>query len=96
MFFGHGGRLLGEPGWWPIVNGIIPLILWLGLIGLVVWAVMRFTRSGSGTPRHDVALEELRRRYARGDLTREEFIQRSRDLGSPLLDSGGPATPPAG
>jgi putative membrane protein len=90
MLSHHGGRFLGEPGWWPFFTGIIPLILWLALLGLVVWAVIRLTRGGgpAGRPHRDEAVEELRRRYARGEVTRDEFIERSRDLGG----SGSPAS----
>jgi uncharacterized membrane protein len=40
-------------------------------------------------PGIDPALHELRLRYARGELTREEFLERSHDLGAP----GGTAGP---
>jgi uncharacterized membrane protein len=33
----------------------------------------------------DLALEELRIRYARGELGRDDFTQRMRDLGSPEM-----------
>jgi uncharacterized membrane protein len=40
----------------------------------------------------DPAIHELRLRYARGELSREEFLERSHDLGAP----GGGEPPPAG
>jgi putative membrane protein len=95
--------------------GIVPLLLFAVLIGVIVWAVIRLTREGGAralagggaaigtTPvaaRPDGALEELRLRYARGEMTREDYTQRLADLG------GGPAagsptatsepTPPGG
>jgi hypothetical protein len=39
-------------------------------------------------PARDAAMEELRIRYARGDLGRDDFSQRMRDLGYPDI---GPA-----
>jgi uncharacterized membrane protein len=38
-----------------------------------------FGAHGFGRP--DAALKEVRLRYARGEMSREEFAQRSRDLG---------------
>jgi len=80
-------------GWWGL-GGIVPLVLFLVLAGVVVWAVLRLTpQSHAGppappTPPRDPVLEEVRLRYARGEISREEFLQRSRDLGSRDLAAG--------
>ncbi len=72
-------------GGWMAFNRILPLILCLVLIGVVVWAVTRFTRGNpaSTPPPHDPALEELRQAYARGQVTRDEFLQKQADLTGP-------------
>jgi putative membrane protein len=44
-----------------------------------VWAVFALFNSGS-TPRQDSALEILKQRYARGELSQAEFEQAKRDL----------------
>ena len=66
-----------------------------------------FTRSGAaispagpmppaGPPPRDQALEELRVRYARGELDRSDFLERSADLGGPPIPSATfPEQPPA-
>jgi putative membrane protein len=83
----------GDHGWWlGIFGGVVPSLLLLILIGVGVWAVLRLTSHRAGPvraaeglgpiPVRDGALEELRFRYARGEIGREEFVQRSRDLGS--------------
>jgi putative membrane protein len=86
--FGGPGSGFGHHGFWFF--GLVPLILWAILIGVAIWAVLRVTsrRSMVATtgplpagPRPDAALEEVRLRYARGEMSREEFAQRSRDLG---------------
>jgi putative membrane protein len=100
----HGGRFFGDRGWW-IFGGLVPFVLLLALIGLAVWAIFRVTSHGpavfaampAGAPaaRPDAALEEIRLRYARGEINREEFIQRSQDLGGlgPATGHPGPSTP---
>jgi len=78
------------------------------LIGVVVWGVLRLSSSGApaaspvgpidpGGPRpHDRALEELRVRYARGELERDDFLERRADLGGPPApDASLPGEPPA-
>jgi putative membrane protein len=72
----------------------------LVLIGVGIWAVLRITSRpvalGAGVgpaplPPRDTAVEELRIRYARGELEREDYAQRMRDLGG--TDIGGRASP---
>lgn len=45
-------------------------------IGAGIWWLVRSPRR----VRHDAALDVLRERYARGEITREEFEARKRDL----------------
>jgi putative membrane protein len=95
-------------GFW--LFGVIPFLMFLVLVGVAAWAVLRLSSRPAGPaafgpaaappmPR-DPALEELRVRYARGELDREEFLQRSRDLGgsdAPLAaPPGAPPPAPAG
>jgi putative membrane protein len=75
----------GVWGPWGIAMMIMMLVFW-GLIiaGLVIgirWllAVGRESRLGF---RHDPAVDILRQRYARGEISREEFEARKRDLGA--------------
>jgi putative membrane protein len=83
--------------------GLFPFFMFLVLIGVAVWAVLRLSSHPAGPaafghhpappmPR-DPALEELRVRYARGELGRDEFLQRSRDLGG---TDDGTTAPPGG
>jgi putative membrane protein len=101
----HGGRAFdGHGWWWGFFGGILPMALFVVLIVVAVWAVLRLTRTpvsalaASVAPpgRQDLALDEVRIRYARGEMSREEFAQRSRDLGAagPELDE--PTSPQNG
>lgn len=100
LLFHHGDRVFGGHGWWwTFFVGLLPALLLIGLIGVAVWAVLRLTGGGPGAvrgwaapvvPRPDGALEEVRLRYARGEIGREEFLQRMTDLGA----TGSGETPP--
>jgi hypothetical protein len=50
--------------------------------------------TGAVAPGFDPALEEVRMRYARGEIDRDEFARRSSDLGSPTASVPAPPPPP--
>ena len=79
---------------------IVHLIFWALVIAAIVWLVVWLVRAPHhGMPHdhhpaapglgEDAALREARLRYARGEMTREEFLQVSTDLGGTP-----PTTPP--
>ncbi|QFU83167.1 SHOCT domain-containing protein [Natronorubrum aibiense] len=87
---GHGGAGGAMGGWGPVGGWMVlwPVVL-LGVLALVAaWAVgrgrddrpQRDERVHDHTDRSDPALVELRERYARGELSEEEFAQRRRTL----------------
>ncbi|WP_231493399.1 SHOCT domain-containing protein [Alicyclobacillus macrosporangiidus] len=58
------------------------LILIAGIL-LVLWAIVRVVRRGSlsqNDKEHDHAVRLLKERYARGEIDREEYLQRLKDL----------------
>ena len=78
---------------WEGAFHLLPLLLLAVLIGVLIWGVLRLTSGGAlafaasatpaGPPARDQALEALRVRYARGELDRTDFLERSADLGGP-------------
>jgi len=89
----------GRHDWWSgFFGGVLPFVFLLVLLGVAVWAIARVTRGpASVVPsarRPDPALEEVRLRYARGEMNRDEFVQRARDLGATGLELGQPSPPP--
>jgi len=100
--------------------GIVPLVMFALLIGVIVWAVIRLTHEGgvraiggsapamiaaTAPVRPDAALDELRLRYARGEMTREDYADRLHDLSvrvggttapKPSTHEGSERTPPDG
>ncbi|MEF8800700.1 MAG: SHOCT domain-containing protein [Halolamina sp.] len=71
---GMGGRGgMGGFGWWPLLWTLLILVV-VGL--LVVAALDRGGASGTAQTDSDDALATLRTRYARGELSDEEFEER--------------------
>lgn len=76
MLAGMGGMpMMGGGMWlWMLVWGLV-------LIALIAAVAFVAVRLGSGgRDRGDGALRELEMRYARGELDREEYLQRREDL----------------
>ncbi len=61
-------------------------VFWIAVLGLIIWAVVAAARgtgqSGSfdSASRSDSALEILKKRYARGEINKEEYEARKKDL----------------
>jgi putative membrane protein len=61
--------------WWPFM--LIPLLLWGVFLSLLAWFAVRVLSKGRGAARPgatiDSAEEILRERFARGDVSAEEY-----------------------
>jgi putative membrane protein len=73
---------MGAFGW---IGMLLMMLFWFGLIALVIWGVAGlFSRDQHGTgPRsigEDRAFGILRERYARGEITEQEFNEAKRTL----------------
>ncbi len=68
-------------GWMPMMGiGLFGMILFWGLlIAGAVFLIRWFTRETVIT-REDSGLEILKKRYARGEINKQEFDERKRDL----------------
>ncbi len=74
---------MGPYGWISMIIGLVFTVVILGgLVWLVVWAVRRSGTGGfpSGTPSGMSAKEIAQQRYARGEITREQYQQLIEDL----------------
>jgi len=60
-----------------LLGGVLLLGLGVGAVALVVWAVRRSQPSTSSV---ESALEILKRRYARGEISAEQFEKMKRQL----------------
>lgn len=73
-----------HPGWWMWgAGGAVMMLMMLVFWGLVIAGVVlgiRWVAGHGRQDRPDRALDILRERYARGDIDKEEFEARRRDL----------------
>jgi putative membrane protein len=89
------GAIWGWPhyGWDRMGPGMMPgfgwmwlmPVFWIVFLGLVIWAIVAAVRSsseskGSNSSKADTALEVLKKRYARGEISKEEYEEKKRDL----------------
>lgn len=66
---------------WHGYGGGMMWIFWILIILALVWFAAIATRRGGISPRKEKsALEILKERYAKGEIDREEFEQKQKDL----------------
>jgi putative membrane protein len=70
-------------------------LAFLALIALGVALLWRQWGSGGSAKSRDDALDAVRMRYARGEMTREEFLQAHEDLGGGTAPTPPPTPPPS-
>jgi len=80
--YGPGWMMGGGAGF-----GFFGMILWLFLLIVIiaagVWIVRSFIPKGASHPtvRSSPGLHVLEERYARGEINRDEYLEKKRDLG---------------
>ncbi len=83
MNWGSDG-MMGGPGFgiFGMIFGLIFMLLFFtGIILLVVWIVRQFALGGtSAHPSTSNALEILKDRFARGEISKEEFTEMKKEL----------------
>lgn len=70
----HAGEGMG---WWMVVGSVWFVLFW----GVVVWLFFSIVpKSGGGAGTEETALEILKRRYARGEISKDDFDRMRQDL----------------
>ncbi len=90
MMGGYGGmggmmRGFGAQGFpYNPVGSILTLAFWAliiaGIVLLVIWLVRNVGRSGLSSPSSNEALEVLKTRYAKGEITKDQYEEMRRVL----------------
>jgi len=75
----------GGMTWFFFLMMLFGLLIFVGIILLAVWAISRWTGSERLRPSNPSSVQEdpltiLQRRYARGEITREEYERIRSDL----------------
>lgn len=70
MYYGGGG----SAGW--IVMGLSMIVFWAVIIGIAVWAARSFGLRPEDRRPMSAALGILEERYARGEISSDEFAER--------------------
>ena len=82
--YGPGGGMYGwGGGFFPFGMFVGPVIM-IALVLLVAWALRspRASHVAAGAPRRSAGLEVLEERYARGEIGRDEYLQKKADIGA--------------
>lgn len=74
LYFGH---MFG----WGFGGAIMMIIFWTFIILLIVWVIREFSQERS-TDQKRTVLDILKDRYAKGEIDKEEFETKKRDLTS--------------
>ena len=86
MGYGYGPQW-GMMGGYGYGYGLIHIIVWvvilIVIIAVVVWLVRSMASPGVHhlPPRRSTGLDVLEERYARGEIDRDEYLQKKKDIG---------------
>ena len=69
----------GGMGIWMFINMIFWILAIIGIVFLVIWVVRRAGGSEPGKS-EESALDILKKRYARGEITKEEYEEKKQDI----------------
>ncbi|UCG66374.1 MAG: SHOCT domain-containing protein [Deltaproteobacteria bacterium] len=82
--WGHGPGMMGWGHGMSWFGPIIMIAFWIavivGIIFLIRWLVLSVRSGGHGGITGESLLDILRKRYARGEINKEEFAEKRRDL----------------
>jgi len=82
--WGHGPGMMGYGygmGWFgPILMIAFWIAVIVGIVFLIRWLVLSARPGSHGTAAGESALEILKKRYARGEINKEEFEEKRKDL----------------
>lgn len=75
MMYGLYGDFIGH----TIVGGFFMIIFWVAVISFIVW-VINLASNSHDEHKPKTAIDILKERYARGDISKEEFEDKKKDI----------------
>jgi len=71
----------GMMGGFGLIGLLLNAVVIVGIVLLIVWAVKRFSSQGSQPSGGQSPRDIIQARYARGEITREQYQEMLKDLG---------------
>ena len=88
MGYGYGPQWGMMSGWgYGYGFGLIHMVVWIIILVAIIVGVIWLVRSLAGTGGHvshqrrSPGLEVLEERYTRGEINRDEYLQKKKDIG---------------
>ena len=79
-FMRHGYGLVQGMPWYGWIGPILMIVFWVLVITAIVFFIRRLMRDSRNSRRDPPFLEILKARYAKGEISKEEFEEKKRDL----------------
>jgi putative membrane protein len=74
--YGYEHYGMGAWGWWWMI------LVWVIIIVAAIFIIKSIIGKGTGSRQHETPLDVLKRRYAAGEITKEQFDQMKKDITS--------------
>jgi putative membrane protein len=83
MMHGNGPwpGMMGWGGWMAPFGMIVWILILALLVAGIVWLFRLMTSRSDALGRRSSALDVLEERYARGEIKRDEYLEKRRDIG---------------
>lgn len=73
------GMMVGQIETWLVFKMVVSFLLILAVVFVVAWGSQWAVKGGLGRA-EESAIEILKKRYARGQISKEEFEEKKRDM----------------
>lgn len=77
------GNYYGDMFGWGFGGGLMMILFWAAVILFIVWVVREISGRNEGKDKQNrgrSALEILQERYAKGEIDKQEFEEKKKDL----------------
>lgn len=82
--YGHGWGMMGWGGYgYGLIHLVVTIVILVAIVAFIVWLVRSITGPSMhyAQPHRPPGLDALEERYARGEIGRDEYLQKKKDIG---------------
>ena len=72
MMYGYYGNMFG--------GGLMMIFFWIAIIWLIIWLARKSHWNSTDKSSKNNALDILKERYAKGEINKQEFEEKKKDL----------------